>query len=355
MSQAKINERIRRARVSRGLSLEAVAGRMGDISKQALSKFESGQSAPNSARLLKLAKALEVKPEYFFRQESFALAPLEFRKLAKMPKYRQEQVREQMRDHLERYISLEDCFGGSLKIGVTSAQSILVTSVEEAEQAAEQLRQEWRVGGDAIANLVDLLENNGFKIVLLDGADDFDGACAATDDEQHVLISLNASRPGERMRFTAAHELGHWVMDLPSSMPEKTKERCCHRFAGAFLFPAAQVRAEFGDVQRSRVHPQELLNAKALYGVSMQVAIYRMKDLGLLSEAGYRALVITINANGWRKNEPEALEAERPRRFESLVYRGLAEEFFTLSRAAEFLQLPISALDAKGYGAQVLG
>jgi len=154
------------------------------------------------------------------------------------------------------------------------------------------------------------------------------------------------------MRFTAAHELGHWVMDLPSSMPEKTKERCCHRFAGAFLFPAAQVRAEFGDVQRSRVHPQELLNAKALYGISMQVAMYRMKDLGLLSQAGYKSLTYMINANGWKTNEPEALTAERPRRFESLVFRGLVEELFTLSRAAELLQLPISALDPKMCGAQ---
>lgn len=355
MEKVKINERIRRARVSRGLSLEDVAGRMGDISKQALSKFESGQSAPNSARLLKLAKALEVKPEYFFRQESFALAPLEFRKLAKMPQYRQDQVREQMRDHLERYISLEDCFGASIKVGLTAARSIQVSSVDEAEKAAEQLRQDWKVGGDAIANLTDLLENNGFKIALLDVSEDFDGACAATDDEQHVLISLNATRPGERMRFTAAHELGHWVMDLPASMPEKIKERCCHRFAGAFLFPAAQVRAEFGEVQRSRVHPQELLNAKALYGVSMQVAMYRMKDLGLLSEGGYKALIFTMNANGWRKSEPGALVAERPRRFESLVFRGLAEEFFTISRAAEFLQLPISALDAKVYGALAHG
>lgn len=353
MEKVKLHERIRWARVARGLSLEEVAGKMGDISKQALSKFESGQSAPNSARLLKLAKALEVKPEYFFRQESFALAPLEFRKLAKMPNYRQDQVREQMRDHLERYISLEDSFADSIKLGLTAPRSMQVSSVEDAEGAAEKLRRDWKIGRDAIANFTDLLENHGFKIVLLDVSDEFDGACAATADERHVLISLNGTRPGERMRFTAAHELGHWVMDLPTSMPDKIKERCCHRFAGAFLFPASQVKVEFGDIQRSRVHPQELLNAKAIYGISMQVAMYRLKDLGLLSDAGYKSLIFTLNANSWRKNEPGALKAERPRRFESLVFRGLAEEVFTISRAAEFLHLPISALDPKVYGTLV--
>ena len=77
-----IHDRIRRARVLRGLSLEEVAQRLGDISKQALSKFEKGGAVPNSTRLLQLAKVLNVKPEYFFRADAVALAPLEFRKLA---------------------------------------------------------------------------------------------------------------------------------------------------------------------------------------------------------------------------------------------------------------------------------
>ena len=63
-----IHDRIRRARVLRGLTLEALAQRLGDISKQGLSKFEKGESTPNSTRILQLAKALNVKPEYFFRK-----------------------------------------------------------------------------------------------------------------------------------------------------------------------------------------------------------------------------------------------------------------------------------------------
>ncbi len=53
-----IHDRIRRARLLRGLSLDAVAQRVGDISKQGLSKFEKGIAKPNSTRLLQLAKAL---------------------------------------------------------------------------------------------------------------------------------------------------------------------------------------------------------------------------------------------------------------------------------------------------------
>lgn len=341
-----IHDRIRRARVLKGLTLDALALQLGDISKQALSKFEKGDAAPNSTRLLQLARALNVKPEYFFRSDSVTLAPLEFRKLAKMPKYRQAQVEEQMREHLERYIALERCFDATdVPVLPAAARAIAVNSFDGAEDAANQLRHTWEIGGDAIANLTQLLEEHGIKVALLEGFDDFDGACAATHDEQHVLIALNTTRPGERMRFTAAHELGHWVMALPDDMPEKDKEACCHRFAGAFLYPADHVVKDFGSHQRTRVHPGELLNAKRRYGVSMQVALRRLKDLHLLSDAGYKWACIEFNKNGWRSAEPEPLLAERPRRFESLVFWGLAEDLFSPSRAAEFLQRRIDDLD----------
>lgn len=340
------HDRIRRARVLRGLTQEALAQRLGDISKQGLSKFEKGESSPNSTRILQLAKALDVKPEYFFRAEAVKMAPLEFRKLARMPKYRQQQVAEQMREHLERYVALERCFdSGEDPVRQLPPRSLHVSSVEDAEGAAQQLRSQLRIGDDAIAHLTELLEEHGIKVALLDGVNDFDGACAATDDEQHVLIALNRNRPGERMRFTAAHELGHWAMEFPQNMPERQVEAACHRFAGAFLYPADKVVADFGAHKRGRVFAAELLNAKRRYGVSMQVALRRLKDLQLLTDAGYSAAFIEFSRNGWRTAEPEPLLAEQPRRFESLVFRGLASDLFSPSRAAEFMQCRVDELD----------
>jgi Zn-dependent peptidase ImmA (M78 family)/DNA-binding XRE family transcriptional regulator len=341
-----IHDRIRRARLLRGLSLDAVAQRVGDISKQGLSKFEKGTAKPNSTRLLQLAKALEVKPEYFFRPDAVQLAPLEFRKLASMAQKRQDQVGEQMRDHLERYISLERCFEADGQSSTLEPLgSLTVNSVAEAEQAAETLRARWNLGGDAIAHFTELLEEHGIKVALLDEQEGFDGACAATEDKSHVLIALNQNRPGERLRFTAAHELGHWVMALPEDMPEKEKEGCCHRFAGAFLYPQAKVLAEFGAHHRSRVLAAELLNAKRRHGVSMALALRRLKDLNLLTDAGYQGMNIQFSTNGWRKSEPEPLLPEQPRRFESMVYRALAEDLISLPRAAELMQCSVADLD----------
>ncbi|KPA97235.1 helix-turn-helix domain-containing protein [Pseudomonas asplenii] len=347
-----INDRIRRARQLKGITLEALALQMGDITKQALSKYEKGAVIPGSARLLQLARTLDVSPEYFFRAEAVVLAPLEFRKLAKMPRYRQLQVEERMREYLERYISLEMCFDPlDILTTTTPAQIIEVSGADDAERAAEKLRELWGIGSDPIFHLSEQLEEHGIKVVMLEGPNDFDGACAATRDGHHVLIALNAERPGERIRFTAAHELGHWTMRLPEEMSERDRENCCHRFAGAFLYPAKCVTGDFGHHPRSKVHPRELLIAKRQYGLSMQAVLRRLKDLNLLSESGYRSLTIRFSTNGWRKSEPEPLLCKAPHRFESLVFRGYAEGLITQSRAAEFLRKPVTALDPDFLGA----
>ncbi|ONH53841.1 Zn-dependent peptidase ImmA, M78 family [Pseudomonas cedrina] len=343
-----INDRIRRARLLRGMSLAALAQRLGDISKQGLSKYEKGSSVPNSQRLLQLAKALEVNPEYFFRPEALPLAPLEFRKLAKMPHYRQVQVEEQVREHLERYIALEECFEPlDIQTARTPMHLLPASCAADAERAAEELREYWGMGGNPIAHLTEQLEEHGIKVVMLDGPDDFDGACVATRDGEHVLIALNAQRPGERIRFTAAHELGHWVMQLPEDMSERDKENCCHRFAGAFLYPAKAVIRDFGSRPRSRIHTQELLIAKRQYGLSMHAALRRLKDLSLVGDTGYKLLTIQFSTNGWRKAEPEPLPCKPPARFESLVFWALAEELITRSRAAELLRRPLKALESE--------
>lgn len=345
-----IHDRIRRARLLRGLTLEALAQRLGDISRQALHKFEQGEALPNSTRLLQLAQALAVKPEYFFRPDTVTLAPLEFRKLARLPQYRQRQVQEQISEHLERWLALERCFDAvadAMQRSVCPPHTWPASTGADAEAAAQAVRQQWGLGNNAIANLTDVLETHGFKVALLDGPEDFDGACASTPDAQQVLIALNAQRPGERMRFTAAHELGHWVLALPDTLTDKQKEACCHRFAGALLYPAERVRADFGPHLRTRLHPAELLGAKRHNGLSAQAVLHRLRDLGWVNESGYKACMIQLSALGWRTQEPEPLPAERPGRLEALVWHGLAEGLFTPSRAAEFLQVPVATLEAQ--------
>ena len=63
-----LGTRLQRARKAAGLSLRALGERIG-LSHTAIQKYEDGNNVPDSATLLRLASALNVRTEYFFRQE----------------------------------------------------------------------------------------------------------------------------------------------------------------------------------------------------------------------------------------------------------------------------------------------
>lgn len=340
-----LHERIRRARILRGMSLQDLANAIGDITKQALSKYEAGRDMPGSARILQLSEALGLKPEYFFRPNTVTLGHLEFRKQTKLTKTNQGSIEEQAREHLERYIALEGCFeADALAPSFDQSHAFPVHSPEEVELAAEKLREEWSIGLDAIQNLTELLEDHGIKVIEIEAPDPFDGLSAQVEGSDHIVVMVNRAKPGERQRFTAAHELGHLVMKLPHDLPEKECENWCHRFAGAFLFPQHKVHEEFG-LARGHVHVQELLLAKRAYGISMQATLRRLLTLNIISEATYRFMMMRFGQWGYRRKEPGELVREEPIRFQWLVYRGLAEGLFTPAKAAEFLQISLSELE----------
>ena len=74
----------------------------------------------------------------------------------------------------------------------------------------------------------------------------------------------------------------------------------------------------------------------------MQAWIFRARDLGIISENTAARLFQRFRANGWHRHEPgEALASERPLRMERLIYRALAEDLISRSRAQELLGEPL--------------
>lgn len=353
-----MQERLKQARKLRGFSLQELADAMGDITKQALSKFENGSAVPNSTRLIQMAGVLGVSPEYFFRTGTVELETVEFRKLASFGKTKQETVKEQVREHLERYLAVEQLLAvdGSAGKNPPWKKRIPVNSAEEAEKAAEEIRKRWKLGEAPIANLTETMEENGIKVLALDTDEKFDGLCALVNGGEHAVVVSNSKRPGERQRFNLAHELGHLVMELPEAIHDtREEESLCHRFAGAFLFPASQVRINFGS-HRQQVLLKEFLLGKEEWGISAQAILHRLHDLGIVSDAFYASTCKHWSARGFRKEEPGQLEAEKTFRLKQLVLRALAEELISPSRGAELLNKEVhevndmmgSSQEAKG-------
>jgi len=329
----EIGERIKQARRLRGISQRALAERVG-LSAMAISKYEQGKVTPSSSVLLRLARALDVRVEFFIRPVLIKEIAPAFRKRSGLRIKEENALLASIQDWLERYLEIERILQLEVpKFTYPEGFPYRVVTEEDVEAAALALREAWKLGLDPIENMVQLLEDKGIKIGLVEASGNFD-ACTflANVDGNIPVIVVRKGIPGDRMRFNIAHELGHLLLEAQEGL---SSEKAAYRFAGAFLVPEPAVRFELGN-RRRVLDLYELHLLKHKYGLSMQAWLYRAKDLGILSKSEFQALNRIFRARGWHRKEPgDAYPPERPTRFERLVTQALAEEIISERKAAE--------------------
>ncbi len=334
--------RLAGARKMSGLSLRALSERSKKVvSYQTLSNWEKGKGGelPEMSVLQGLASALKVRLDFFFEPIRAEIAQPEFRKRKSKLKVKDERsVLEQAQVGLDRYLELEEIAGASTAVE-NPLESLEVKSVEDAEKAAEQLRDNWDLGGNPIPQVVEMLEERGIRVLEAEAPDSFDGLAAWAGDIPFMLVNRNV-KDTCRLRFTLLHELGHLLMQIPQELDQKEVEKLCNRFASALLFPAEAFRSHFGERRRHVTLP-ELISLKEEWGMSIAAIAYRAKDLGILSEDRHRSFNITLAQRGYKKEEPGAYAMpERPQRFKQIALRSFAEEVITGTKAAALLDVP---------------
>jgi Zn-dependent peptidase ImmA (M78 family)/DNA-binding XRE family transcriptional regulator len=341
-----IGERMKQGRKAAGLSLRTLAERVG-ISAMAISKYETGKSTPSSGVLLSLAKALGVRTEYFFRPVKVELQEVEYRKHSRLPAKALQQIEGDVIEQIERFLELEQLLpnGPVQAFKLPDDLPATISTLNDIENLAAKLRQAWSLGVDPIPVLTDMLEERGIMVFQSQAIrDDFDGMAAKVNGIPIVIVG--SGWPGDRQRFTLAHELGHLVLS-GRLVAELDEETASNRFAGAFLAPASEVRKELGE-RRTWLEPRELEALKKAYGLSMGAWMHRAKDLGILPDTHYIEMRKFFSARGWHKTEPgEQYPPERPQLFEQLVYRALGQDLISESKAAELLRLPLSEFQRK--------
>lgn len=330
-----------------GLSLQELADKLTNkISKQALSKYENGQSSPEISLLSDISKALNISQDYFFRSNKIELGTLSFRKLSKLSVKEQDMVTHKTIDFLERYLELEDILGIDSHF-VNPVKNWVINTAADIESIAERLRNVWNLGEDPLYNVIELLEDLKIKIVEVEADHSFSGMSTWVDNKLPVIV-LNNSKDiaTDRKRFTALHELGHLVLNL-EQYSEKEQERFCHAFAGAMLIPKSKMMDELGGY-RQNILMNELFALKQQYGISIQAIMYRAKSLGLITESYFKSFSIRFNQLGYRKKEPVAYEgSEGSIRFKQLIWRAVAEEFISTSKGAVLNNQKLSAFRAE--------
>jgi Zn-dependent peptidase ImmA (M78 family)/DNA-binding XRE family transcriptional regulator len=329
-----LGERLKGARLRAGLNLRDLAAEVG-VSAQAVSKYERGLDVPSSAVLIRLCRALKVNLEFLMRPVSIMLSQPSYRRKARLTNKDQRTIQAQVQDWLERYLGIEAIIASPAEYEMPKLER-KVQDLKETEAVALALRKVWDLGIDPIENLIEVLETHGIKVGIVPGADDFDALTLWANEKMPIIVAKEGV-PGDRQRFSIAHELGHIVLDCPQDWGDDLVEKAAYRFAGAFLAPAPAVLEELGE-RRQRLDPYELHLLKHKYGMSMQAWIHRAQDLEIISSALAASLYRWFRTNKWHRDEPgDPYPPETPKRMERLIVRALAEDVISASRASELL------------------
>ncbi len=329
-----IGERIRVRRKCLGLSLRDLAKKI-DRSHTTVDKFEKGLLVPDSEVLIHLSEVLEIplaallRPSRHTREIPEAQISFRTKKITGKERIR---IEAETKDWLERYLTIEELSGIRRRFEMPDGFPREVSSYDEVEMAADDLRKAWDLGDHPIDNLTSLLEDKGLKIGIIGGITRFDALCTSFGDD--LVILMRAGLTYTRQRFTLAHELGHCLLIAKDGMDH---EKVMHRFAGAFLVPSTRALFELGSSRR-HISIHELTLLKEKYGLSMSAWIYRASDLGILSADTHTRMRKEFSVLGLNRKEPGDEKAgDDPVSLESLVYRSLAEGIISISKAAELL------------------
>lgn len=161
-----------------------------------------------------------------------------------------------------------------------------------------------------IQNLTSAVERAGVCLIPIAGLAGIDGLSSWVGDKQIPVIGISPAIPGDRFRFTLAHELGHLIMHKRKG---EQSEHEANRFAGALLFP----ETDFGDTMPGTPHLRDFVNLKSSWGVAVAMLVYRAHELEYIDDQRYRALQIQMSK--WRKSEPATFEPAYGQLFPRLV------------------------------------
>lgn len=319
---------LKAARLRLGWSLDQLAAKAGCVTKAMLSKYERGASMPSREVLQKLAATLGVSSSTLLTENSVRVEFVAFRKTNGLSVKEAHRIRAEVEWRLRHRWDLMRIVGETPV--PTTLPRLGADTASVAEAHAGMLRQAWGLGVGPLSNLTNLLEDNGFEIVVVQAAPGFSGVSAWVNDAHPVVVVQKRDNDGARQRMDLAHELAH-LIGRPSGQADE--EDYAKLFAGAFLFPETAVRREF-PVRRNRITLAELKAIKAKYGISFEGMLYRLRELGILSQEGYRWW---YEAGAIRKKEmTEALvPVEMPSHPIRLASRALTEGLIGLAEIAE--------------------
>lgn len=328
--------RVKQAREFCGLTQTELARRAG-VSQPAIAQIEASRTNP-SPRLLEAIAFQTGFPLSFFRRESllsFPLGSLVFRARRAMT----ERERAQLHRHGEVVYEAVARMTARVDMLPLRLPRFNRSDFTDPTQAAMLTRVALGASPDApLANLVNAAERAGVFVLPVPIRSEHADAYSLWADDRPVIIIFSGV-PGDRLRMSVAHELGHLVMHQQLLGDDKQREHEAFEFAGELLIPEQAARSEM----MPPLTLSTLAPLKPRWGMALSALIVRAARLEIITPRQQRYLFQQMSQRGWRKREPSNLDIrlEKPR-----AVRKMAELLYgappDYRRIASDLSLPLT-------------
>lgn len=303
-----VGERVREARELVGLTQGELAERIG-LDRTAIAHIEAGRQQPRADAMRAIADLLGF-PEPFFENDStgeFPEGSLLFRARGSMTARERAQARRygeliyrQTRPLFER-----------LRIPPLTLPRLAETN---PEMAAAHARAALGLSPDTpIRHLINAIERSGVLVLAIPLEIKRRDAYSLWVGEETLrpIIVVMGTPPGDRLRFSTAHEVGHLVMSHRQAAQMTEIEAQANEFAAFLLMSRHAALAEI----HTPVTLGTLAQLKPRWGMSVQALVTHARRLDLVTARQQRYLYQQITQRGWRVREPANLDvpSEKPR------------------------------------------
>lgn len=321
---------LKQLRLLYGMTRKELATKL-DITEQAVWQFEKNETSPKTSVKLKMTNLFGVRSDYFSQVSSnsnFDMTSVAFRNEAENTR--------KATDIQEAYLNALDSLIVYLEnMVMIPNQKImdLVDSLSQKEQDNASLEEialfakDFLGVSDDNSDLLYQLEKSGIYIFERNMANNED-AYSIWSNTNRPFIILGIGKTAVRRNFDLAHELGHLLLhrNIDFSTLSKDefleKESEANNFASYFLLPKEEFCRDMTNLVGKRVsNPDNYIDLKRKYSVSIQALEYRAFKLGLISPSQHGYFYRLINKNHYKTFEvlDDKIIVKRPSKVRSML------------------------------------
>lgn len=164
-------------------------------------------------------------------------------------------------------------------------------TIKNIEIEARKLLTKFEITGVPI-QVDDIAKKMGIQISYAP-SDEYSGMLIRKEGEQ-ALMGVNSNESKNRMRFTIAHEIAHYIFDKKtavsidyrnngSTLDKSLEEKRADLFAANLLMPKKWLQLDIEKISREDFSKDQIAELARKYGVSSEAMTYRLVNLNLIT------------------------------------------------------------------------